>query len=128
MVVVVVVGIATSPSPWDLSCQEVVHCFCPFGGALTGECVSGAATFTMHTDAGTETSYEQKFNLIWANLDTGRNGGAEVVAKVHGPDNVLSIPAVRTEPGRIALVLQAFNHGNDENRSFGDCSAEYTVV
>ncbi|WP_327150137.1 hypothetical protein [Nocardia sp. NBC_01329] len=88
----------------------------------------GAATFTMLTDAGTETSYEQKFNLIWANLDTGRNGGAEVVAKVYGPDNVLSIPAVRTEPGRIALVLQAFNHGNDENRSFGDCSAEYTVV
>ncbi|MFF2083624.1 hypothetical protein ACFVVM_07595 [Nocardia sp. NPDC058176] len=87
----------------------------------------GAVHLELHTDANSETPYEQRFSVIWANLDTGRNGSEQVTATVQGPDNVLSIPRVVTEPGRIAFVLAAANHGSDQNYTNGDCSAEYTV-
>lgn len=87
----------------------------------------GTVDLTMLTDAASEVSYEQRFSVIWANLDTGRSGQEQVVEQVQGPDNVLTIPDVTTEPGRVLFVLHANNHGSDQNYTNGDCSAEYTV-
>lgn len=87
----------------------------------------GRIDVTMLTDARSEADYEQRFSLTWANLDTGRNGQQQVTARVQGPENVLSIPGVITEPGRIAFVLAVSNHGSDQNYTSGDCSAEYSV-
>ncbi|WP_051133059.1 hypothetical protein [Nocardia paucivorans] len=87
----------------------------------------GTVDLIMLTDAASQVSYQQTFAVTWANLDTGRNGQGEVAAEVQGSDNVLTIPGVRTEPGRIAFVLKATNHGSDQNYTYGDCSAEYSV-
>ncbi|APE35125.1 hypothetical protein BOX37_15535 [Nocardia mangyaensis] len=88
---------------------------------------NGAVHLELHTDANSEVPYEQRFSVIGADLDTGRNGQEQVTAAVEGPDNVLSIPRVRTEPGRVAFVLAAANHGSDQNYTNGDCSVEYAV-
>ncbi|WP_433192965.1 hypothetical protein ACQP1G_30105 [Nocardia sp. CA-107356] len=88
---------------------------------------NGSITLTMHTDAKSETPYDQTFRVTWSNLDTGKNGQAETTARVQGSDNVLTIPNVKTEPGRIPLVLAAANHGTGQNYTNGDCSVEYKV-
>ncbi|MEU0502627.1 hypothetical protein [Nocardia sp. NPDC005998] len=87
----------------------------------------GSFDLTLRTDSQSQTGYEQKFSVTWANLDTGRSGQSDVTARVQGHDNVLSIPDVKTEPGRIALVLKTFNHGTGQNYTNGECSAEYVV-
>lgn len=110
----------TYPTPDDFSVTASSTTFAASAGP-------GAVDVTMLTDAHSDVGYEQTFRLTWANLDTGRNGQAQVTTRVLGPDNILSIPGVTTEPGRIALVLHASNHGSGENYTNGDCSAEYTV-
>ncbi|WP_153414401.1 hypothetical protein [Nocardia macrotermitis] len=86
---------------------------------------SGAFTLTARTDAKSLLPYDQRFHVTWSNLDTGKNGQAETSAKVHGPDNVLTIPNVTTKPGRIPLVLGISNHGSAKNYTNGDCNVEY---
>ncbi|WP_157107277.1 hypothetical protein [Nocardia grenadensis] len=110
----------TYPTPDDFGVTASSATFAAAAGP-------GAVDLTMLTDAQSDVDYEQKFWVIWANLDTGRSGHGEVIARVQGPDNVLSIPGVQTEPGRIAFTLHASNHGSDQNYTNGDCSAEYTV-
>lgn len=110
----------TYPTPDDFSVTASSATFAAAAG-------TGTVDITMLTDARSDVDYEQKFWLSWANLDTGRSGQDQVIARVQGPDNVLSIPGVATEPGRIAFVLGATNHGSDQNYTNGDCSAEYTV-
>lgn len=87
----------------------------------------GTFDLTLHTDANSDTGYDQQFRVVWANLDTGRSGGGDTSARVQGPDNVLSIPAVNTKPGRIALTLSVFNHGEAQNYTNGDCTLEYVA-
>lgn len=87
----------------------------------------GTFDLTLHTDANSDTGYDQQFRVVWANLDTGRSGGGDTSARVQGPDNVLSIPAVDTKPGRIALTLSVFNHGEGPNYTNGDCTLEYVA-
>ncbi|MEU0876111.1 hypothetical protein [Nocardia brasiliensis] len=65
--------------------------------------------------------------MVWANLHTGRNGGGDTSARLQGPGNVHSIPAVDTKPGRIALTLSIFNHGEAQNYTNGDCTIEYVA-
>lgn len=88
---------------------------------------AGVVDLRIYTDAASEAGYDQRFGVTWANLDTGRSGVAEENARVQGPETVLTIPGVTTEPGRIAFVLSASNHGSDQNYTYGDCSAEYVV-
>ncbi|MEV4123481.1 hypothetical protein [Nocardia sp. NPDC049707] len=86
---------------------------------------NGSITLTMHTDAKSETPYDQIFRVTWSNLDTGKNGQAETTARVQGSDNVLTIPDMKTEPGRVPLTLAAANHGSGQNYTNGDCTVEY---
>ncbi|GAA5085829.1 hypothetical protein [Nocardia iowensis] len=86
---------------------------------------NGSFDLTLHTDARSDIGYNQKFSVTWANIDTGRNGQADTSARVQGPENVLSIPGVQTEPGRIALVLAVANNDGGQNYTNGDCSVEY---
>ncbi|WP_433574814.1 hypothetical protein [Nocardia brasiliensis] len=84
----------------------------------------------IHTDARSDTEYEQRFSLAWSNLDTGRSGNAATTARVQGPDNEYVLRNTLTEAGRLALVLKSSNQGLAElsHRSTnGDCSAEYSV-
>ncbi|MFQ6395718.1 hypothetical protein ACLMAJ_19910 [Nocardia sp. KC 131] len=110
----------TYPTPDDFSVQASSDAFATSNS-------SGMLELKLHTDARSETGYEQKFSVTWANIDTGRNGQADTTAKVQGPDNILLIPAMATKPGRIALVLGVFNHGSDQNYTNGDCSVEFNV-
>lgn len=86
---------------------------------------NGSIDLKLHTDAGTDFAYDQQFSVNWANLDTGRSGVANTTAQVKGPDNILSITGVETKPGRILLNLNVFNHGEGQNYTNGECSAEY---
>jgi len=110
----------TYPTPDDFSVQASSEVFVEPDN-------NGSITLTMHTDAKSETPYDQTFHVTWSNLDTGKNGQAETTARVQGSENVLTIPNVKTEPGRIPLVLGAANHGTGQNYTNGDCSVEYKV-
>ncbi|MEU0541318.1 hypothetical protein [Nocardia sp. NPDC005978] len=88
---------------------------------------NGSVDLKLHTDAGTDFAYDQQFSVNWANLDTGRSGVANTSAQVKGPDNTLTISGVETKPGRILLNLNVFNHGEGQNYTNGECSAEYQV-
>ncbi|WP_159080662.1 hypothetical protein [Nocardia suismassiliense] len=86
---------------------------------------NGSLDLQLQTNAGTDIAYEQKFSVVWANIDTGKSGVADTSALVKGPENVLSIPAFETKPGRLALTLSVFNHGEGQNYTNGECSVEY---
>ncbi|WP_225725419.1 MULTISPECIES: hypothetical protein [unclassified Nocardia] len=107
----------TYPTPDDFSVQASSEVFVRQLG-------NGAIELTAHTDAKSNTPYDQKFHVTWSNLDTGRNGQSEVSAQVRGSDNVLTIPSLETEPGRIPLVLAIANHGSGQNYTNGDCTVE----
>ncbi|WP_194813656.1 hypothetical protein [Nocardia sp. XZ_19_385] len=86
---------------------------------------NGSIDLKLHTNAGTDFAYDQKFSVTWANLDTGRSGVGDTSAQVKGPDNTLTISGLETKPGRILLNLNVFNHGEGQNYTNGECSAEY---
>lgn len=88
---------------------------------------NGSVDLKVHTDAGTDFAYDQKFSVNWANLDTGRSGVADTSAQVKGPDNTLTVTGIPTKPGRILFNLGVFNHGEGQNYTNGECSAEYQV-
>lgn len=110
----------TYPTPDDFSVEASSEVFVEPNN-------NGSITLTMRTDAKSEAPYDQRFLVVWSNLDTGKNGQAETTARVQGSDNVLTIPDVKTEPGRIPLVLSAANHGAEQNYTNGDCTVEYKV-
>lgn len=86
---------------------------------------NGSIDLKVHTNAGTDVAYNQKFTVNWANLDTGKSGVADTSAEVKGPDNTLTVTAVPTKPGRILLNLGVFNHGEGPNYTNGECGVEY---
>ncbi|MGW4770171.1 hypothetical protein ACWEO2_19250 [Nocardia sp. NPDC004278] len=91
---------------------------------------SGILNLYVHTDAQSDTEYEQRFSFTWSNLDTGRSGNAETTTRVQGPDNEYLLRNTLTESGRLALVLRSSNRGLGElsnHSTNGDCSAEYTA-
>ncbi|EOM75709.1 hypothetical protein DW322_04710 [Rhodococcus rhodnii] len=87
----------------------------------------GTIDVDIHTKANSLIGYDQRIGVVWANLDTGRSGVAETNARVRGFDTLLEIDGLTTEPGTIAFVFSASNHGWGDNYTYGDCSAEYTV-
>ncbi|MFE7798013.1 hypothetical protein [Nocardia sp. NPDC057440] len=110
----------TYPTPDDFSVQAT-------SDAFATSVTSGSMELKLHTDSRSQTGYDQKFAVTWANITTGRNGQADASAFVKGSDNTLSIPGTVTKAGRIALVLSVTNHGTGDNYTYGDCSVEYTV-
>ncbi|PXX69328.1 hypothetical protein DFR70_1021017 [Nocardia tenerifensis] len=86
---------------------------------------NGVIDFTVHTDAGSDNAYDQKFTVTWANIDTGKSGVADTSARVQGPDNTFTVTGVATKPGRIALHLGVFNHGEGQLYTNGECDVEY---
>ncbi|MEC3919194.1 hypothetical protein [Nocardia sp. CDC160] len=108
----------TYPTPDDFTITASTEVFVRPTGV-------GRFTLTAHTDAKSQTPYDQRFQVTWSNLDTGKNGQDETSAKVQGSDNVLTIPNLATGPGRIPLVLGIANHGSGPNYTNGDCQVEY---
>ena len=92
---------------------------------------AGSMNLTVKTDSQSDAGYDQNFTVNWSNLDTGRSGVADTTVRVQGADTVYSIPDAVTQPGRIALVLGAHNHGLGEFDQYytnGDCSVEYAAT
>ncbi|WP_155980759.1 hypothetical protein [Nocardia sp. CNY236] len=88
----------------------------------------GSIDVIARTNAQSETPYSQQFSVVWSNLDTGLSGVDNVTAVVQGRRNILSIPDIPTEPGRIPLVLGVSNTGTNPNHvTSGDCGALYVV-
>ncbi|MFI6169215.1 hypothetical protein ACIBCN_20715 [Nocardia sp. NPDC051052] len=86
---------------------------------------NGTIDLKVHTNAGTDVAYDQKFTVNWANITTGKSGVADTSAQVKGPDNTLTVTGIPTKPGRILLNLGVFNHGEGQNYTNGECSVEY---
>ncbi|MFE9575494.1 hypothetical protein ACFYO1_03850 [Nocardia sp. NPDC006044] len=85
----------------------------------------GSVDLKVHTNAGTDVAYDQKFSVNWSNIDTGRSGVADTSAQVKGPDNTLTVTGIPTKPGRILFNLGVFNHGEGQNYTNGECTVEY---
>ncbi|MFD4439724.1 hypothetical protein ACFWPK_08075 [Nocardia sp. NPDC058519] len=87
---------------------------------------NGSLGLTLVTDANSEGGYDQTFTASWANIDTGRSGNGDTKTWVQGHRTVLSIPEVRTEPGRIAFVFGTSNQLG-QSVTTGQCHAEYAA-
>ncbi|KAA0018537.1 hypothetical protein [Antrihabitans cavernicola] len=88
---------------------------------------NGFVDLTLHTNAKSYLGYEQTFRVSWANIDTGFSGYENVVARVSGPDTVLSIPHIETKSGHVYFVLGVTNHGIAQTYTNGDCTVDYTA-
>ncbi|NEW41726.1 hypothetical protein GV794_23215 [Nocardia cyriacigeorgica] len=89
----------------------------------------GTVTFRFDTTSNTEQAYTQTATVIWANIDTGRNGSTSAEARIDAGTTTLTLPPTETKPGLLAIVAQVHNVADDgQHVSTLDCSAEYTVV
>ncbi|RJO75155.1 hypothetical protein D5S18_17465 [Nocardia panacis] len=110
----------TYPTPDDFNVEASSDAYAvPHG--------DGTLDLILVTDSHSDVGYEQHFTVTWANIDTSRNGQADVTAQVRGSSTTLVVPGVATKPGKVAFVLGAHNHGSAQNYTNGDCSVTYTV-
>lgn len=88
----------------------------------------GQVLFTFHTRSQSAAPYTQRAHVIWANLDTGFNGGGEATARIEEGETTIELPVQITQPGRITAVTGVSNAADDgQNHTYYDCSTEYTV-
>ncbi|WP_280233754.1 hypothetical protein [Nocardia cyriacigeorgica] len=89
----------------------------------------GTVTFQFETHSTTDQPYTQTATVIWANIDTGRNGSTATEARINAGSTTLTLPPTETKPGTLAIVAQVHNVADDgQHVSTLDCSAEYTVT